>query len=496
MKLLSEAEVRAIYHQGEEAMVGLFMQLQEQVQRVTERVTTLEAQVNRNSHNSHQPPSGDGYRKPPPQPKSLRRKTGRRRGGQAGHPGSTLEMVMTPDRIEMHWPQRCAGCGQMLATEAVVSATGATGAFSGWGYEARQVHDLPEIRMEVTEHRAMQVQCACCGARTQGAFPAGVSASVQYGSGVAALGVYAQVYQLLPLERTRQLLGDIVKCWPSEGTLVNLLATCAERVAPINAQIKAALLCADVLHVDETGVRAAGQLFWLHSASTESLTYYAVDAKRGKQAHARIGLLPAYTGVAIHDALISYLRLPGYAGTHGLCNAHLLRELTALEEQLRQRWPAQLKTVLLEMKHSVEQARERGRGCLEPALQKHLEAAYDRLVQSALRANPRPAYRPNQRGRPPASPARNLAERLRDHKDSVLHFLRDFRVPFDNNLAERDLRMMKVKQKVSGCFRSEQGAHVFAAVRGYLSTVRKQGHDVLAALRALFDGQPMPLQLA
>lgn len=475
MKSLSREEIGAINDQGREAVIELFMQLQT-------RVETLERQFRQNSQNSSKPPSSDGYRKP--SPKSLRKKTGRRSGGQAGHPGTTLEMVAEPDRVEEHWPERCAGCGQQLGTRHTS------------GYEGRQVHDLPPIRIEVTEHRAMQVCCARCGMTTRAAFPDAVRAGTQYGSGVASLGVYAQVYQLLPLERTRELMRDVAGCAPSEGTLVNLLAACAERVASIDAQIKTAITQAAVVRFDETGVRVAGKLNWLHSASTEHLTHYAVDPKRGQQAHERIGILPAFAGVAVHDAYASYMR---YAGTHGLCNAHLLRELTALEEveeeSSRQRWPTRLKALLVEMKTTVDRAVERGNTRLRSHVQTRFEAQYDRLVKRALQANPRPKYQPGQRGRPRASPARNLAERLRDHKDSVLRFLHDFRVPFDNNLAERDLRMMKVKQKISGCFRSETGAHTFATLRGYISTIRKQGFGALEALRALFDGQPVPLQL-
>lgn len=481
MKLLSEKEVRAIYRQGEEAMVGLFMQLQEQVRIVTERVGELEARLNKTSHNSDKPPSSDGYRKP--SPKSLRKKTGRRSGGQAGHEGTTLEMVAQPDRMEEHWPECCTSCGQPLQADHARAR----------GYEARQVHDMPAVRIEVTEHRAMRVCCGRCGVVSQGAFPQGVQAGVQYGSGVASLAVYAQVHQLLPLERTRELLCDVSGGEPSEGTLVNMLAGCAQRAAPSVAQIKAAVMQAKVVRFDETGARVAGKLHWLHSASTEQLTYYAIDPKRGRSAQERIGILPMFEGIAVHDAYASYTL---DHGEHALCNAHLLRELTALEECSRQRWPTRLKTLLVEMKTRVDTAIEQGRTRLRRDVQARLEADYDRLVKRALAANPRPKYRPDQRGRPRASPARNLAERLRDHKDCVLRFLRDFRVPFDNNLAERDLRMMKVKQKISGCFRSETGAHRFAIVRSYLSTARKQGYRAFDALRALFDGRPVPLQLA
>lgn len=474
----TEDEIRRAYEGGVEAVITLFKTT---FTDMNARLLALEARVNQNSQNSHKPPSSDGYRKPAP--KSLRKKSGRRSGGQTGHVGTTLEMQAEPDRVEAYWPDQCEGCGQPL--EAGI----------GEGYEIRQVHDVPPIRIEVTEHRAMQVVCQCCGAMTQAEFPAGVKPGAQYGSGVVSLAVYAQVYQLLPLERSGELMRDVIHCPLSEGTLVNRLADCAQRVEPIAAQIKAALMRAAVGHFDETGVHVAGKLNWLHTASTSLLTYYTIDPQRGRAAQDRIGILPEFEGVAIHDALPSYLRYPC---AHGLCNAHLLRELTALEDDPshRQRWPTRLKTLLIEMKSAVDQALAHGQTQLCPQHQRRLEADYTRLVTGALRANPRPKYRPGQRGRPRASPARNLAERLRDHAPSVLRFLRDFRVPFDNNLAERDLRMMKVKQKISGCFRSHTGARNFATVRGYLSTIRKHGYGVLQALRALFDGAPLALQLA
>ena len=361
------------------------------------------------------------------------------------------------------------------------------------GYEARQVHDIPAIAIEVTEHRAIQVCCSGCGGTSQGEFPEQVKPGAQYGSGVAALGVYASVYQLLPLERTRELMIDLFGCMPSEGTLVNMLAGCAKRLTPIEAQIKAALMRAAVAHFDETGLRVNKKLHWLHSVSTARLTYYGVDTGRAGKAFDRVGILPYFTGIGVHDALSSYLKRDI---RHGLCNAHLLRELTGLEEGTCQRWPRKLKDLLIEMKTQVERAVERGASALFGALQAKLESEYDDLVKRALQSNPRPKYQLGQKGRPRASPARNLAERLRNHKDSVLRFMRDFRVPFDNNQAERDIRMMKVKQKVSGCFRSLEGAQNFAKIRGYISTMRKQGHNALVALRALLDGKPLKLDLA
>lgn len=390
-------------------------------------------------------------------------------------------MSAEPDEVKAYWPEKCAQCGEGLEQE------------QSGKYERRQVHDIPPVQMKVTEHRAMQVCCAGCGRPNTGTFPAEVKPGVTYGSGVAALAVYAQVYQMLSLERTVELIRDVSGRTVSEGTLVNLLAGCAERVAPIEAQIKAAITQADVAHFDETGQRVTGRLQWLHVASTKHLTYYATDERRGSVAHERIGILPDFTGVAVHDAFVSYLKREA---PYALCNAHLLRDLTDLEESTRQRWPTRMKAFLLDAKQAVDEAREAGQLALKPEVIQALEARYTTLVRRALQSNPRPKRQPGQRGRPRASPARNLAARLRDQHTAILRFVHDFRVPFDNNQAERDLRMMKLKQKVSGCFRSLQGAQLFARVRGYISTVRKQGYQALDALRDLCDGNPVTLQLA
>jgi transposase len=472
-------EIWQAYEAGFEAVVALF----ESTFRVLdERVKALEARVSQTSANSHRPPASDGLRKPPP--RSQRKKSGRRSGGQPGHAGQTLEMVAQPDRVEAHWAERCACCGEALSREPSA------------GYERRQVHDLPPRRIEVTEHRAMAVQCAHCGRVTRGSFPAGVSQPVQYGPELAALAVYAQVYQMLPLERTADLLEAISGRRLSEGTLVNLLAGCARRVKPEMEQVQTALVEAPALHTDETGIRVGKRLYWLHTYSTARLTYYAVHERRGQAAHEQIGILPEYQGTLIHDAYASYLKWGerNPAMQHALCNAHLLRDLTAIEEQTGQRWAGQMRHLLVEMKTAVEQAQQAGGCALDTATLDRLEAQYDQLVRRALRRNPRAAAKPPQRGRPRASPARNLAERLRDHKDSIVRFVHDWRVPFDNNLAERDLRMTKVKLKVAGCFRSLAGAHMFACIRGYLSTARKQGFRVLDALRAILVGQPITLQ--
>lgn len=483
MEPLTREQAEAIYDAGKERVVEVLLTMSEHIARLSkleQRVIELERQLKANSQNSSKPPSSDGYNKPAP--KSLRKKSGRRSGGQTGHGGHTLAMVLEPDHVTEHWPTTCGRCGKRLVKQ------------SSCGYEVRQVHDLPPIRIEVSEHRGMQVSCPCCSAVTRGDFPAGIKPGAQYGSGVASLATYMLVYQHLPLERCQEFFTDALGCGLSDGTLVNIQSRCAKHLAPITTAIKAAISRAPVVHFDETGLRVQGRLWWLHSASTDLLTHYAADAKRGCEAMNRINILPDYVGVAVHDALSSYGK---YAGAHALCNAHVLRELTAAEESLVEAiWPTRLKALLVQMKDEVDAAKQRGRKGLSQKRLRRLERRYDSAVSQGLFFTTRPDRQPGQRGRSQAAPERNLVERLRDRKADILRFLHDFRVPFDNNLAERDLRMAKVKQKVSGCFRSEQGVHVFAAVRGYVSTVRKQGHSVLNALRALFDGRPVQLQLA
>jgi transposase len=455
--------------------------LREQNVALLSRVQDLEARLAKDSHNSGKPPSSDGLRR---KPKSLRQKSGKKAGGQLGHRGETLRLVATPDEVVEHRPDVCAQC-QTPLTEAEAAPVVL--------YERRQVHELPPVaRLVVREHRGLHVRCPACAYVSVGAFPADVSSRAQYGARARAFAVYLVEQQHVPFGRVQQLLFDVWGMRLARGTLVGWVQQAARVLAPVERHIKAALVGAPVPHHDETGVRRAGKLAWAHVTSTSRLTHYAVHAKRGHEAMDAIGILPDYGGVSVHDGWDPYGVYRSCR--HALCNVHHLRELTFLEEEYRQTWATDMKALLREMKAATERARTLGQLRLPPAERADFLDRYQRLLETGLAANPPPPdqqRRPGQRGRLAQSPARNLLERLLLQQDPVLAFLDDLAIPFDNNQAERDLRDLKVQQKVSGCFRSEWGADAYATIRGYLATLRKQGQALLAALDTVFAGHPL-----
>ena len=475
------ANLSAIKQEQKAAMEKLVSRTEEQeknLARLTLRIKELEGQVSKDSHNSSKPPSSDGLKA---KPRSLRGKSGKKPGGQPEHEGKTLQLSETPDKIVCHTPDHCQKCGADLAKTAASE------------YERRQVFDLPEIRLEVTEHRAECKACPECQTMNKGEFPSEVSNRVQYGDRAKALGVYLLEYQMLPYARASELFEDVFASSLSVATLNQAVQECSHNLVDTEKQIKQGVLQAALAHFDETGMRVSGKCNWVHVSSTQKLTYYDCHPQRGQIALDAIDILPKFQGIAVHDGWASYQR---YLCAHALCNAHHLRELIFLEEQGDQKWPHEMKLLLLKIKRLVDDYKELGLDCLPSQIRDDFAQQYDRILQSGFDCNPpERCYSFTKRGRKKQTKAKNLLDRLRKHASSVLAFMNDFRVPFDNNLAERDLRMMKVRQKVSGCFRTLQGAKDFCRIRGYISTVRKQGHNVLQAISKAVLGKPVQVVL-
>ena len=450
------------------------LEQREMIGQLTARIQELEDQLAKNSGNSGKPPSSDGLKKKPA-PKSLRQKGQRRTGGQPGHAGHTLEMVSEPAHIEVHRLAHCPHCDEDLSAAPVLDV------------ERRQVFDVPPVVIEVTEHQVPVVCCPNCQRRVKAAFPAQVSQPVQYGERLKAQAVYLNGYQLLPVARTCEVFEDLYGHRPSEAFVLSATAALHEQLDPALSGIRDQLIQANVVHADESGLRVEGKLNWLHVLSTESLTHYAVHPRRGQVAMRDIGLLDECQGRAIHDALAAYFQFDNCS--HALCNAHHLRDLRFVSEQYQQEWAAEMARLLLDIKAEVAQTLEAM--TLPPARLVYYEARFDALLQAGFDANPPPATPPpRKRGRKKQAPPKNLLDRLSRYKAETLAFMHDFRVPFDNNLAERDLRMIKVKQKVSGTFRTRSCAHIFCDIRSYISTVRKQRENVLSALHNALLARP------
>jgi transposase len=454
----------------------------EQAARIAELealVSELRSRLSQNSQNSSKPPSSDGLSKPPVEKgkkkRSLRRRSGRKPGGQPAHPGRHLERREVPDEERVHPLERCQECGVDLSGQPIVES------------QSRQVLDLPELpKLHCVQHWIQKRLCPCCGKLRASEFPAEATAPVAYGPRIKALGIYLVSYQHLPCERAAELLSDWLGAPVSVGSLQAWVAAGAAGLEGFLEEIRDRLECVAVAHFDETGGRIAGRLQYIHAASTETLTLYTAHQRRGVEAMNDAGVLPGFRGVAVHDGWAPYRTFS--EALHALCNAHHLRELLGAEES-GQLWAVGMSCLLLDTKALVEQATANGRQRLSERALKELHTSYRELISVGYEENP--GLDPDAPGRrPKRTKAQNLLLRLDQREHDALRFAHDFRVPFDNNLCERDLRMIKLQQKISGCWRTREGADRFLAIRSYLSTARKHGVRPVEALTQLTAGQP------
>lgn len=461
-----------------EAIADLVLMLWDRVELLEARVRELE----RNSRNSSKPPSLDrGNFNPPPKPKSLRKTTGRKPGGQAGHAGETLCQSGTPERIVEHRLEsgaRCPNCGALLGAGA--------GELHAGDCERRQVFELPAIRVEILEHRAERRACPKCGTTVMAAFPAGVDSPVQYGESVRAAAIYLNVRQMIPYARCTEFFADLFGCPISQGTLANFLRRAGAGARMAMGPVREQLRQAKTAHADETGCRVGGKLHWLHVFSTAKLTSYHIDPRRGAEGMDRFGMLGDFKGRLVHDFLSGYYR---FGCEHFLCAAHLLRELTYLKEQMDQPWAGKMIELLLEAKDLAERECGRAEGSRRVIGERtnlRINLRYAEVVLEGLALNPEPPDPPpGRRGRIKRGKALNLLIRLEERYEEIMGFFEYPGVPFDNNQAERDLRMMKVREKISGTFRSEEHASAFCDLRAILSTATKQGLGLLRTLAEL-----------
>jgi transposase len=479
----TDEEIHTAFEQGEAAVVALFHDVATQMIALAQQLATqgeilqeLQAHLAKTSHNSSKPPSSDGYGKVK-RTESLRKSGDKSTGGQLGHAGHTLMASEHPDQIEIHEVPSCAHCqASLVGIESV-------------GYEERQVFDIPAIRVAVTAHRAEIIVCPECGHQNKGTFPDAVTQAVQYGPAVQTWASYFTNHHHIPVERTTEIFEDLVQHRVSEATVLQASEELCRHIAPSMDAVKEMLRNAEVLHVDESGLRVEGKLHWLHVASTERLTSYEVHAKRGQAAMDEAGILGAFSGTVVHDHWKPYFTYDECV--HALCNAHHLRELRFIDKQYQQAWAKDMAELLLEIKAVVAATPAPALRLPSPELEAFAKR-YDEVVQAGFEVNRESAAagEVKKRGRPKQPPPVNLLIRLRDFKDEVLRFMSDFRVPFDNNQGERDIRMVKVKQKVSGGFRTLEGAKRFGRIRGYISTARKNAKNVFEAIRDAFVAIP------
>ena len=452
---------------------GQIADLKEQNAKQEQRISELEANRNKNSNNSSKPPSSDGYGK---SPKNNRQKSDRPTGGQPEHEGRTLEKIQNPDEVvEYKTPETCE-CGYSLNGVESIKKT-------------RQVFDIPKPRVIVTEHVTYETKCPGCGKVHKADFPLEVMQPVQYGENMQTIMNYLTQHQLLPLERAAEAVRDITGQTISEGTLVNVAHSLYEKLEAPVKEIKQKITDSNVAHFDETGMRSEGKTKWMHVASTETMTYYAVHEKRGEKAANDIGILPSFKGTAVHDHWKPYYKFENC--THSECNSHNLRYLKDMVENYHQDWANEMAGLLIEIHRRVEDSKAGGSNKMPDAEIRTWYERYHNIIERGIAEDTVKSPQVlNKKGKPMKSKPLQLLLKLQQYDIETLAFMYDFDIPFSNNLAERDIRMQKLRQKISGCFRGKNGADVFCRIRSYISTARKNGIDAMEAIARAVKGQP------
>ena len=466
-------ETKPSYEELLEENAALRQLVAEQQSRIAEleaRLADLERRVGRNPRNSSMPPSAEGLAKPPVPNRQQRRAAQRKPGKQPGAEGKHLAQVADPDEVVVHSPGRCQGCGADLCDGELV------------GIETRQVFEVPRIAPYVIEHRLERRRCRC-GHEQKATPPKEATAPACYGPGVRALACYLAIYQHLPYERMAELFSDVLGIEVSVGALVSMVTEAGGGLGVFLEVTKDLLRKAPAVHFDETGARVAGSLHWVHVASTALLTLLECHKRRGTKAIDEIAVMAKMAGVAIHDGWKPYRT---YDVVHGLCNAHHVRELEAIGAAEHQGWAKDMIDLLYEARDVVEKAKAAGKDHLSRSTIRRLRRSYDTLLAAGREVNPLAV---DHKRHGIDKDAHNLLKRLESYADDVLRFSTDFAVDWSNNQAERDVRLVKLQQKISGCWRTLEGARTHCAIRSYISTMKKQGQDVLDGLQLVFVGQ-------
>ena len=472
-------EQNALLLKQNENLTASVAELTDTVDKLKQTIEELREQLNKNSRNSSKPPSSDGLGKPTvKKDRSLREASGKKQGAQEGHEGVCLSIISNPDHTENHMHSDCEGCPYHDACleKACIKETR---------------HEIDAVvTVDVTAHNLFSVpECPLHGGSRTGHFPADIKAAVQYGKNLQAMVVAFNTVGAVSINRTHEILSSVFNIPLATGTIKNMVTRCADSLKGTHDKIRLKMTTRGLIHCDETGTRVDGKTWWVHNASDRDYTYLTINKKRGRIGMDEAGVLPHARGIIVHDCWGSYWQYPDV--THAICCAHLLRELNGvIENHPEQTWAPKFRRLLLDMKKSRDEAVQEHRDELSSQQLSKFDTEYDDIIKTAYEENPLPETSAKKRGRKKKSKVLNLICRLDNYKASVCLFIKNLCVPFDNNQAERDLRMVKVKTKVSGCFRSEEGAQEYLTIMSYIGCANKHHINAFTAIREALNGNP------